>query len=143
MGRVSENGSIIGGAFSRLRRNAQESIRAALALLLEDAAGYALGIHDSGHQGHIRNGDNYAWMIVHDGAEVARWVKAASGEYGGADDMLDRIRPTLSPTGWVGVLMAGMQPESYYAVDYEIGIMEEVADLTPDLFRRYFKRRKL
>lgn len=143
MGLAAENEGVIGAAFARLRRNAPDAVRASFEKMLEDAADYALAIHDSAHQRHIQNGDNYGWLIVHDGAEVSRWVKAASGEYGGANDMLDRIRPTLPSTGWAGVLVAGLQPDSYYAVDYEIGIMDEVAGLTPDLFRRYFKRREL
>lgn len=140
---MNENERVITDAFARLRRGERELVPAALGRMLADAVDYALQFHDSEHRSHIELGDNYAWMIVHDGKEVGRWVKAASAEYGGANGMLDGMLASLPSTGWVGVVMAGMKPDHYYELDYEMDVMRDVISLTPDLFDRYFKRREL
>lgn len=143
MSSVSDNNRVFDRAFSRLMHSEKEHVRHALENMLDEAVACALDFHDMKHQMHIQLGDNYGWMIVYNGKEVKRKVKAAAGNYGEADQMLDRILSRVKGKGWVGVVMAGLKPDNYYEIDYEIDIMEDVVSITPDLFNQFFKEKSL
>ena len=140
----SENDKRIKKAFARLRRSEQDLIPAALERFLTEAVKLALEFHDAEHQHHLEKGENYGWLIVHDGQEVKRYVKAeGSGPMGRANAALDQVLKEITDMGWVGVVMAGMHPKNYYTVDYELDILNDVMALTPELFDKYFKRKAL
>jgi len=140
----TDNDRRIKAAFARLRRSEQELIPRAFEAFLDEAVKLALQFHDPEHRHHIEKGENYGWLIVHDGQEVKRYVKAeGDGPLGKANAALDQILSEVNQKGWVGVVMAGMHPMNYYQADYEIDILEDVMALTPELFRKHFKKMSL
>lgn len=122
-----------------MRNGKDEIIENGMERLLEDSVIYALNIHDNKHRNHLELGDNYGWMIVHNGVIEKIVVKAGSG--GGnatARSQLKEIASKLPKKNWVGVVMAGMNPSSFYAVNYEKGILQGAVDNLEMWFSQYF-----
>ncbi|MFA6717698.1 MAG: hypothetical protein WCS15_01325 [Prevotella sp.] len=135
----SHNSNVIKKAFDKLRNGYYEAIRGGLCKLLANAVVYALESHDENHQNHIAMGDNYGWLLMHNGQSVAMGVKASSTNEGQAKGMLNGLASTITQSGWIGIVMAGMRPVGYYAVDYERDILNGTMDYTKSSFNKYFK----
>lgn len=140
MSLVSNNDKRIQAAFTRLQTRKDTVIPAGLESLLTGAVALALDTHDESHQRHIESGDNYGWLILHDGVEVKRYVKAGKDHTGEANLALDQVAAKVKKPGWIGVVMAGMHPTDYYSISYEIDVLEYVMSLTLDMFDRHFKK---
>ena len=133
------NEKTIQNAFARLVKNKDEIIRAGMYGLLEDAVQTALAAHNEVHQAHIQIGDTYGWMLVHNGKIEEIVVEANSDNQGNASEMLRKQLSKLPKNGWVGVVMAGMQPASYFSITYELGTLEYAKNVTLVNFFQYFK----
>lgn len=133
------NEKTIQDAFARLVKNKDEIIRAGMYGLLEDAVQTALAAHNEMHQMHIEIGDTYGWMLVHNGKIEEIVVEANSENQGNASEMLRNQLSKLPKKGWVGVVMAGMQPASYFSITYELGTLEYARNVTLVNFFQYFK----
>lgn len=128
------NSKTIGAAFKRLLKSERSSIGSALPKMLDDCVKEALDLHDARHQRHIDLGDNYGWVAVHDGKEIGRKVKAEAGKSTAeAGAILDRLSSGADGQGWTGYVMAGMK--GYYNLDYEIGILNDVASDVPSILK--------
>lgn len=135
----SKNETTIQNAFSRLAKAKDEVIRAGMYGLLEDGVKVALAAHNEKHQSHIEMGDTYGWVLVHNGQIEDLVVVANSDNRGNATDQLEKKARSLPKKGWIGVVMAGMQPASYFSVTYEIGTLEHAKNVTLVNFFQYFK----
>lgn len=139
-----DNAATIANAFARLAASEQSAVRTGLERLLSDCVPYALEAHDEGHQKHLATGDTYGWAIVHEGVVVGMYVTAGSASYGDetsdATEQLLRAAGKIRRKGWVGILMAGMHPASFFSVDYEIGILRETIRYTKENFNSWFKK---
>lgn len=133
------NEQIIKNAFARLKLTKDEVIRAGMYGLLEDAVQIALEAHDEKHQSHIELGDTYGWMLVHNHKIEEIAVVATSDNRGRATKQLRAKLKDLPSKGWIGVVMAGMQPANYFSVRYEIGMLDFSMQMTKQNFFQYFK----
>lgn len=136
---IKKNAQTIGNAFARLRKAEVEIIRAGMYGLLEDAVQHALDAHDEKHQSHIEIGDTYGWVLIHNGAIEDLMVVATSQNEGRATEQLQNIVGKVRKTGWVGVVMAGLEPASYFSVIYEMGMLDYSFQITKQNFFEYFK----
>lgn len=134
------NDDIIKRAFERIKAAKDEMIRAAMYGLLEDAVQIALEAHDEKHSAHIELGDTYGWMLVHNHKIQEIAVVATDKNEGQATKQLHDILKSLPAKGWVGVVMAGLEPADYFSVRYEVGILDYSFQLTRSNFLKYFTK---
>lgn len=133
------NQQVINNAFSRLTLTKDEVIRAGMYGLLEDAVQIALDAHDEKHQSHIELGDTYGWMLVHNHKIEEIAVVATADNRGQATKQLRAKLKDLPSKGWVGVVMAGLEPANYFSVTYEMGMLDFAVQMTEQNFFQYFK----
>lgn len=133
------NEQIIKNAFARLKLTKDEVIKAGMYGLLEDAVQIALDAHDEKHQSHIELGDTYGWMLVHNHKIVEIAVVSTQDNRGKATRQLRATLKDLPDKGWVGVVMAGLEPAEYFTVIYEVGIIDFTIQMTKQNFLEYFK----
>lgn len=134
------NQQIIQKAFARLKSTKDEVIRAGMYGLLEDAVQIALDAHDEKHQSHIELGDTYGWMLVHNHRIEEIAVVATADNRGQATKQLRAKLKDLPSKGWVGVVMAGLEPANYFSVRYEMGMLDFAIQMTEQNFFQYFKK---
>lgn len=133
------NQQVIKNAFERLKLSKDEVIRAGMYGLLEDAVQIALEAHDEKHQSHIELGDTYGWMLVHNHKIEEIAVVSTSDNKGKATKQLRAKLKDLPAKGWIGVVMAGLEPASYFSVIYEMGMIDIAVKMTRQDFFQYFK----
>lgn len=133
------NISIINNAFARLIKTKDEVIEAGMYDVLENAVHVALEAHNAEHQLHLEIGDTYGWMLVHNHRIVEISVVATDDNRGNATKQLREKLRELPKTGWIGVVMAGMQPASYFSIAYELGTLEHARTATLLNFKQFFK----
>jgi hypothetical protein len=134
-----KNNATIQDAFARLIKTKDEVIEAGMYDVLENAVHVALAAHNETHQSHIQIGDTYGWMLVHNHRIVEISVVATDDNRGNATKQLRAKLRELPKTGWIGVVMAGMQPASYFSVTYELGTLEYARTATLLNFFQFFK----
>ena len=91
---------------------------------------------------HLETGDSYGWALGYQGQCVA--VKVTIGE--NAADRGESVREALeemvsrstSKHKYVGIVMAGMNPERYYNVELEEKVRAKTMDWVAGDFDRYF-----
>ena len=134
-----KNNATIQDAFARLIKTKDEVIEAGMYDVLENAVHVALAAHNETHQSHIQIGDTYGWMLVHNHRIVEISVVATDDNKGNASKQLREKLRELPKTGWIGVVMAGMQPASYFSIAYELGTLEHAKNITLLNFYNFFK----
>lgn len=135
----TKNKDVIKNAFSRLVKTKDEVIETGMYDVLENAVKVALEAHNEAHQSHIQIGDTYGWMLVHNHRIVEISVVATDDNRGNATKQLRSKLRDLPKEGWIGVVMAGMQPASYFSVAYELGTLEHARTITQLNFFQFFK----
>lgn len=136
-----KNDSVIRRAFARLSREKDASIESGMKDLLENAMLFAIGEHDNRHWFHKATANSYGWALLHDGKAVAHKVNEGRHGDGNAYGNLMEVSRVVSQVGWVGILVASMEGEKpmFFAVDYEIGLLQETAIHSREDFNRFFK----
>ena len=135
----TKNKETIKNAFALLVKRKNEIVEAGMYDVLENAVHVALAAHNEGHQKHIEIGDTYGWMLVHDHKIVEISVVATDDNRGNATKQLRAKLRELPKKGWIGVVMAGMQPASYFSISYELGTLEHARTATLLNFKQFFK----
>lgn len=134
------NEATIKSALARLKGNKDEIIRRGMCALLEDAVKIALATHDRRHNAHIKLGDTYGWMLLHDGnIEVMKVISTADNRGRATSQLKKKALFGTFRKGWVGVVMAGLEPAIYFEVLYEMGILDHTVEITRQNFNKYFK----
>lgn len=135
------NEQAIRRAFKKALGNCNKVIDKGLIDLLEFGVQQCLKNHDIRHQMHLKTGDSYGWMLLHNGAEVRRKLFAEGAEAeGNANSSLDSVKARLPQVGWAGVVLAGVNPPKYFNVLYEfLPMRQAVKDLKAEDFNKYFK----
>lgn len=134
------NDKTIECAFARLLSSERSSAERAMTDCLRAAVSHALEAHDSRHRAHVESGDTYGWVLVHDGVAVDIEVHAGGAAIGDVTDRLLRMEGRVRRTGWVGVVMAGMRPSSFFSVEYEMDVLHDAAAMTKRTFAQRFIR---
>lgn len=129
MGYVEQNNKAIEDAVAKALLNVNDSIRRGMEELLDMGVRFCLANHDQVHSRHKHQKEGYGWILMHDGQEVSRWVMQGMGESGNAGEALDRVK-SRSTQGWVGIVLAGLEPATYFNVMYEfIPMREAIRDI--------------
>lgn len=140
IGYEKQNEKVIKAAFARFVKSKDMTIRMGMYRLLEDAVKAALEFHDEDHQSHIEMGDTYGWMLVVNGRIDKIEVNAEAEKVGQASQMLRTYEGKVANLGYVGVVMAGMQPANFFTINYEKGILESTIHITRSNFYQYFRK---
>jgi len=142
MGYKEDNARIIDEAFAKFQANAEASFRSGLEAVLDAGVEYCLQEHDNIHRRHADQGDGYGWILLHNGNELERKLWGTDNDLrGNADDALTYVKSKVSPTGYVGVVLATVKPVTYFNALYEfIPMRAGIRDLKSDDFSRYFKK---
>lgn len=135
-----QNEKVIKAAFARLAKSKDMSIRMGMYRLLERAVKAALEFHDEDHQSHIEMGDTYGWMLVVNGRIDKIEVNAEAEKVGQASQMLRTYEGKVPNVGYVGVVMAGMQPANFFTINYEKRILESTIQITKHNFNQFFRK---
>lgn len=134
------NDKVIRKAFARLATQKEETVRNGMVDLLEDAVKFALENHDESHQSHIKIGDTYGWMLVHNHRVEKISVVSTADNQGKATKMLRSKLISMPAKGWIGVVMAGMEPANYFMISYEKDIINNTIQMTKQMFTSYFTK---
>lgn len=139
MGYREENDKKIDAAFLRLTQMKDQFILNALTRAMEKALDTALDIHETlGLNLHLTVGDDYGWMICHNGVPVGERIYSAAENYGTAKAQLESLMWMTTDVGWDAVLMAGMQAAHYHSETEEDILrttIDELADQMAGIFR--------
>lgn len=138
----SENTATINRLFKQAVKDVDLSVREGFEYMLELGVLYCLEEHDARHQNHLEIGDSYGWMLVRNGRKVSMKIHSASVDANAnAVTMLSAVKKKVSKTGYVGIVLAGMQPFALYSEDYEFLIMRRgMSKLEQRDFGKYFKQ---
>lgn len=118
-----ENKQAIKNNLLILRNMRDEVIRNGMYALLEDAVQIALDMHDANHQAHIEIGDTYGWALIHNGNIEEISVVSTPQNEGRATEQLRKKARWINKRGWVGIVMAGLEPANYFSVTYESNLL--------------------
>ena len=137
----SRNEQTIKNAFERLATNKHNIIVNGMKPLLDNAVKFALKRHHAeGLPGHLETGDSYGWALAYNGEMIAMEVTKGYDEIlGGVSEELEYLA-LKDNVGYIGIVMAGLNPPSYYKVEYEDDIIEDTLHFTAHDFDRYFKK---
>lgn len=139
---IESNNQAIQRAFRKALANIDKVEQDGMIRLLEWGVEECFKAHkDYGYQRHLEMGDSYGWMLLHNGVEVRRKLFAEGAEAeGNANTSLDYVKAKLPQNGWVGVVLAGMNPPTYFSVAYEFKVMRTaIRDLKSQQFSNFFK----
>lgn len=121
----------------------EEALRNAVADALEAHEQHEWGVTITGktRRGlHQILGDTYGWILLHDGNEVAREVTTNDRSNAGkANIALDSIKAGTRRRGWVGYVLACMEPVTYFSVDLERQFLGYSSDRVVSTFSQLFK----
>lgn len=134
------NDKKIENAFALAQRRMNENILVGFKELLDAGVEYCLANHDTMHQRHAETQDSYGWVLLYGGSEIARKIYGQSSEKkGNASAALDKVKGSCPASGWVGVVLAGVKPETYFNVRYEfIPMRAAIRQLKAEDFQRIF-----
>lgn len=139
----SRNEQTIKKAFERLANVKHYTMLGLLKNMLPEAVRFALDFHEMGpdpHFGHLESGENYGWMIVHNGQIVETEIYTTSNNEGDVREQLESLAPRLRKTGYVGVVMAGMRNPTFFSVEFEDAVMEATMQNVIQNFHQYFRQ---
>lgn len=136
MGYFEQNIKTIDEAFTKLLATGDARIRSGMEEILDLGVTFCLSNHDQLHSHHKHMKEGYGWVLLHNGVEVSRWVMNGIGEPGNADAALNRVAARSVnnsddvPSGWVGYVLAGLEPATYFNVMYEfIPMRQAIRDI--------------
>lgn len=140
----SKNANTIENAFRRLAANEHFAIVSGMKALLDASVQFALQRHhEENLPGHLVTGDSYGWALGYQGQCVAVKVTIGdtySDQASGVKETLEQMAGSTASKGrYVGIVMAGMTPSSFYKVEYEEEILADTMDMVAGDFDRYFQ----
>lgn len=140
---VQSNAKKIDAMFKRAVKGVNQTCTAGMEELLEAGVQYCLDAHDAKHHRHLEMGDSYGWMLLKDGKEVKRKIYAeGAAAQGNASSALSEVRRGIyaDTSGYIGIVLAGMKPITYFNVRFEFYAMRRgMNELTGEDFARIFK----
>ena len=142
MGYKESNQKKIEAAFTTATTRMNQNIMVGFTELLNAGVDYCLAEHDPQHQRHLETGDSYGWVLLYNGSEVNRRIYAEGrAAEGNASRALDKVKSSCPSTGWVGVVLAGVKPATYFNVRYEfIPMRAGIRDLKAEDFDSIFTK---
>lgn len=132
-----KNSRVIEKAISRLSRSKHNRMIEGLKGLLDDAVSFIFEQHEvDGKRSHLETGDTYGWAVGYNGQLLDRKVTQGPNpsESFSVEESLSEMM--IQTTGYVGIIMAGMDPAHWFVVDYE----REYQNLTKDMIAAEYYR---
>ena len=140
----TKNEKIIENAFKRLASNEHFAIVDGMKALLDASVAFALQRHkEEGLPAHQEAGDSYGWALGYQGQCVD--IKVNTGYNYSEQSVRDIlqsevVRHSTSKSRYVGIVMAGMDPPSFYKVEHEEEILYDTINMVAGDFDRYFQK---
>lgn len=134
-----QNNKTIKSAIANFKKSVSEGFQKGMENLLDYAVQYALDSHDEGHQQHLQQGDSYGWALYHNKKLVSYKIFSQVAKRNNALYSELKNVEIPSPKCWCGVVMAGMDPISYFSADYELNILALTKEEIQANFYSYFK----
>lgn len=138
MGYLEQNRKKIERSLGNLVARKDAVILQTLTEVMDMAINIAFDLHEMmGLHLHLLVGDDYGWMITHNGVPVKTEVYATAENYGTAKDKLMSLTWMTADSGWDAILMAGMQA-AHYHLQSEEEIFESTAQEVAHNFLEVF-----
>lgn len=141
----AKNQQTIEKAFRRFATNEANACVGGLKALLDAAVVYALQIHEERYlHSHLETGDSYGWAIGRQGQciamKVTQWDDLPTTDKGITKKLKDMAENLSSGKmhKYIGIVMAGMKPRSFYNVEIEEDVLFETIHMVESDFDRYF-----
>ncbi len=137
---VKRNDKTIMKAFNGLQHNKHNHLIAGMKGLLQDAVMFIYEQHRvDGHMNHLEYGDTYGWALYYNGQMIDKKINSGPevSDFSVSDELDSRI---AASKGYVGVIMAGMNPEVVFKDEFEIPYMELTADMIAAEYLRFFQK---
>lgn len=147
MGYLEQNRKKIEKALGKWPARKDSTVLQTLTEVMQMAINIAFDLHEMmGLHLHLEVGDDYGWMITHDGVPVKTEIYATAENYGTAQEKLMSLTWMAVDHGWDAILMAGMEA-AHYSEDREMHILEgtakEVAANFVEVFSHNWKKIQL
>lgn len=137
---VKRNDKTIMKAFNGLQHNKHNHLIAGMKGLLQDAVMFIYEQHRvDGHMNHLEYGDTYGWALYYNGQMIDKKINSGPevSDFSVSDELDSRI---AASKGYVGVIMAGMNPAAFFWEKHEIPYMELTADMIAAEYLRFFQK---
>jgi hypothetical protein len=137
---VRRNEKTITKAFNGLRHNKHNHLVAGLRSLLQDAVMFIYEQHRiDGHMNHLSYGDTYGWALYYNGQMIDKKINNGPyvSDFSVSDELASRIAESK---GYVGLVMAGMNPGILFWEKHEIPYMEMTMDMIVAEYLRFFQK---
>lgn len=137
---VQRNNRTIDKAFTGLANNKHQHLVAGLKGLLDEAVKFIYEQHMmTGHTNHLEYGDTYGWALYYNGTMID--MKINNGPYVSDFSVEEELQSRIAESkGYVGIVMAGMNPEVLFWEDHEFPYMVEAIKMIASEFYRFFEK---
>jgi hypothetical protein len=137
---VERNNKIIMKAFNGLRNNKHQHLVSGLKGILNDAVLFIYEQHRvDGHENHIEYGDTYGWALYYKGQMLEKKINVGPqiSDMSVSEELESRI---AASTGYVGIIMAGMDPRTFFFENHETKYLENAMAMIAAEFPRFFQK---
>ena len=120
-------------------------LRRGMVELLEEAASFAMHLHDQTHFGHRIVADSHGWALVKDGKVELLQVNDGNHGEGNATRQLREAASKVPSNGYVGIVLASMTAARengrpiIFELEFEMDVMNITIDEIKSNFYDYFK----
>lgn len=134
----SKNEQTIRRAFSDFAIDKHKRVLEGLEGLMRDAVMFIYEQHRvDGHENHLEYGDTFGWAIYYNGQLLKKKVNTGMeiSDFSVSDELEARL---ANSKGYVGIVMAGMDPKTIFWYSHEKKYFEVAKDMIMAEFDRFF-----
>lgn len=134
----SKNEQTIRRAFSDFAIDKHKRVLEGLEGLMRDAVMFIYEQHRvDGHENHLEYGDTFGWAIYYNGQLLKKKVNTGMeiSDFSVSDELESRL---ANSKGYVGIVMAGMDPKTIFWYSHEEKYFEVAKDMIMAEFDRFF-----
>lgn len=134
----SKNEQTIRRAFSDFAIDKHKRVLEGLEGLMRDAVMFIYEQHRvDGHENHLEYGDTFGWAIYYNGQLLKKKVNTGTqiSDFSVSDELEARL---ANSKGYVGIVMAGMDPKTIFWYSHEEKYFEVAKDMIMAEFDRFF-----
>jgi hypothetical protein len=134
----SKNEQTIRRAFSDFAIDKHKRVLEGLEGLMRDAVMFIYEQHRvDGHENHLEYGDTFGWAIYYNGQLLKKKVNTGMeiSDFSVSDELEARL---ANSKGYVGIVMAGMDPKTIFWYSHEEKYFEVAKDMIMAEFDRFF-----
>lgn len=136
----TKNQKVINDAFVKFNLHKHRRMIEGLRGLLDDAVLFIFELHQiDGHTAHLETGDTYGWAIGWNGILIDKKITTGDSpsDNFSVSEQLDALIPQTK--GYVGIVMAGMDPSHWFWFEHEEKYQEEAKDMIMAEIFRFFQ----